>query len=461
MAKELELKLQIKAEQLPNIIKDDLINSYRKGDWQRVNMDTLYYDTIDHDLRDKGIVLRIRKIDNTSYRQTLKLPGNSIAGLADRQEYEFEIEDDRLDLDKIPVTEVRNLLNNHKSDIASVFNTCFTRTQTELQIKNTRIELAIDIGAILSDGKELPINELELELLEGDVTVLFHLALTLCEKYTLQLKFAGKGERGYRLNALKEYKAKKLKMIELTKDCTCYGALQEIAKHTLAHWQSNHKAFCYSLKSLGMLHILDSCRRFSTLLHLFEVFIPSKIVNALQQQLISLQSELLSPCRMYQVHRLAPELVTDAELNAAYKEVQGLVDSTRYSQCLLSIGQWLVDDGWHNSLPQGQGQLLHKPAREYASQWLLKAIDDVDIKKLNEHNNTLIKAHYTAEWFTLPLHTPLGQLTSLVEHIQHLQAIQSIAKSKAITVDHSEKLASLNAQIKEAFIKLHQASTKC
>jgi inorganic triphosphatase YgiF len=200
MAKEIELKLSVLnadknvLEQLKECFMSLGINS---TELNKKHLENIYYDTPDRVLNKNRMALRIRK-KGDAYIQTLKTKGHSTNGLSERGEWEWPRPEPSLDLD---VLESLPIWSDDMSltSLEAVFETNFDRHEAVLKWRDSEIELAFDQGEVSANQKSLPILELELELMSGQVSSLTSLAKAL-EKY-IQLKPSdiSKAERGYSL----------------------------------------------------------------------------------------------------------------------------------------------------------------------------------------------------------------------------------------------------------------------
>ena len=171
------------------------------------NLSNCYFDTPDKSLRKQDIGLRVRA-SNGSIEQTIKTAGNVVGGLHQRPEYNVSIKDNFPDLSLFPTKIWQKTKNvaQLQSQIVSIFNTDFCRTTWTISADSQSsagnqsvIELAYDQGTIESNGRITQICEIELELVQGEISDLFELAESLFEILPLRPGIKSKAARGYAL----------------------------------------------------------------------------------------------------------------------------------------------------------------------------------------------------------------------------------------------------------------------
>ncbi|XQW84197.1 CYTH domain-containing protein [Thalassotalea piscium] len=159
-----------------------------------------YFDTSDLTLRKKDYGLRVRGCNN-QFEQTIKTAGVVVGGLHQRPEYNVDIEGTFPDLSLFPsdIWSEQDDVHQIEHALIALFNTNFTRITWLIDFQESQIELAFDQGSITSDGQEVEISEIELELVEGSVAHLFDLARVLFKGLLLRPGIKSKAARGYQL----------------------------------------------------------------------------------------------------------------------------------------------------------------------------------------------------------------------------------------------------------------------
>ena len=181
------------------------LKHFKVTEFQDNTLKNSYFDTAEQTLRSFDFGLRIRTAKDFQ-EQTIKLAGQEIGGLYQRPEHSVQVNQDWPDLRLFPseiwpeATDVGLLQNS----LQKLFTTDFHRRTWKVELKpGSVIEVAYDIGFIEANGQTEPINEVELEIISGDVDSLFELAEQLSmNRSGWLLGSASKAQRGYRLAGL-------------------------------------------------------------------------------------------------------------------------------------------------------------------------------------------------------------------------------------------------------------------
>lgn len=203
MVKETEIKLRVSPQVLQALRSHPLLNERVAGEWHTGTLYNQYYDTANRDLAGARVALRVRR-DGEQFIQTLKSKGQSVAGLSERNEWDWQLSAAALDLTLLDDScWPASLAGLDKLLLQPVFTTDFQRTKAILRWQRddqqVEVEVALDQGQVAADGRDEPICELELELCSGPAVALLELAVTLAADVALMPCDISKAERGYRL----------------------------------------------------------------------------------------------------------------------------------------------------------------------------------------------------------------------------------------------------------------------
>ena len=203
MQKETEIKLRVSRETLAALREHPLLKKRNKSGWERRELMNQYFDTPERDLAQAKVALRLRK-DGDEVIQTLKTRGQSVAGLSERNEYNWDLAKAKLDVKKLDgECWPEQLAELDKKTLKPIFTTDFVRERAEIAWGRGKtkvvIEAALDLGHVVAGKQKEEICELELELREGDPAALLELAAELAATLALMPCDISKAERGYRL----------------------------------------------------------------------------------------------------------------------------------------------------------------------------------------------------------------------------------------------------------------------
>lgn len=160
-----------------------------------------YFDTPANALADARIALRLRNVDGRVL-QTVKTAGQGGGGLSSRQEWEWPVPHDELDLQGLAaLPPFQGELAGQIADLTPTLRTDFIRRSWQLDWQGSHVELVLDQGEIESGAYTTPICEVELELKSGAPEALWSLALALAEHVPLRPSDSSKAARGDALRA--------------------------------------------------------------------------------------------------------------------------------------------------------------------------------------------------------------------------------------------------------------------
>jgi inorganic triphosphatase YgiF len=173
-------------------------------------LQTWYFDTADHRLRQAGLALRVRHPGDG--RRILCLKSSPAQGLRlARGEWEFPIGADTpsaTDLARLHDTPLaaQGSAEALAGALGPVLGTRVQRTVWDVAWTGARLEVCLDegqaLGGVSMDAPSLPISELEIELQEGDWLAAFDLAWALAQDLPLHLSPTSKAELAARAAGL-------------------------------------------------------------------------------------------------------------------------------------------------------------------------------------------------------------------------------------------------------------------
>lgn len=207
---EIELKLSLPTahpESLSGVLSTIpiLASAEKTSGKQHLALHNIYFDTPDHRLHSQRIALRLRQkgdLVRPEWLQTLKIGANTDSALSQRGEWESAVEGSHLSAALLAQTPWAELDPDGVLFAALVpcFTTVFDRTVWQVSLDDkSRIEVALDVGQVVSAAKTQPIAELELELLSGQPAALFDVAQQIAGIVAVLPATSSKAQRGFAL----------------------------------------------------------------------------------------------------------------------------------------------------------------------------------------------------------------------------------------------------------------------
>lgn len=206
MGIETEIKLA-----LPSSYHDTVANLITRQTGQEgrtIHLSNIYFDTPSYALAKAKSALRLRGMPD-HWLQTYKTAGgDSENGISSRHEWEMPVAGEALEINSLlehcDDEQASDALRDAAPDLTALFRTDFSRMLWDLEYEGSMIEVALDLGEIVTvvDGERrtAPISELELELKSGDEHALHQLAAVMRGAFTeLQPENLSKAKRGYDL----------------------------------------------------------------------------------------------------------------------------------------------------------------------------------------------------------------------------------------------------------------------
>lgn len=389
MNTEVELKFLVLpevADRLPA-----LLQGYNISQHDQQHLANTYFDTPDLALGKMKAGLRIRS-QNGHMEQTVKLKGTQVAGLHQRPEYNVALAVHAPDLSLFPAHIWPEGLDLPKvqARLQPLFSTDFLRQRWLLQLGETDIELALDAGEIQSAEQREPIHELELELVQGDVSALFELAAHLINAGGLRLGSVSKAQRGYRLAGFgARPQLQMLEAVALTPEHSAEQAMIALLHQGLHHWQ-HHEEGWLAEDSDGLDWLLQ-LREGASLVHqtllLFGELVSHRVNTGWIDDLLWLQQQLswldraqmlafLCADKGHYLRRLDCQQAVLVQLQAQQQQLPdkaqltALFYSARYARLMLGLTHWLYRQDWRAGLSQEQSRALAAPVTQLARQRL-------------------------------------------------------------------------------------------
>lgn len=332
-------------------------------DVRRRVVESVYYDTPDRRLRAARAALRLRR-DGRRWLVTFKCEQMPGSGLAQRSEWEVPTSRKELALGGLPLAEIRRTtdidLQRLKGRLVPLFATSFVRRSADIALPpGTAIEVSLDVGEVVAGRRRTPIEEIELELREGDLGAMLAFAGHLVEPLALALEPVSKAERGYRLAARERLVPIKGRWPSLERDESVEHAMLSVLHACLAQIEGNVFGYSHANDPEYLHQLRVGLRRARSALRTFEGLGEREVFRALSRQLKGLMQGL-SATRDWDVlcvqltrakgknEPLHARLMrrASARRTAARKQARALVGSTGFQLTLLGALRWMHEMPW-------------------------------------------------------------------------------------------------------------------
>ncbi len=280
MATETELKLSFSAKDLPILLEHTLISQPGK----RQKLFNVYYDTPELLLMKGGTAVRERKILRKTLL-TVKLASHSMGGLHQRLEWEAPTTPGQFDFQTlIDDPELAEKMTMLAPQLVPIFTTDFVRRSWIVEFRGSKIEVAIDLGKIVTkrlDGLlyEQEISEVELELVEGNPVNLFGLARVLSRRVRLHPSNRSKAEVGYRLYQNIAISPTKPADLLIDPKADPLDTFQHICFECLHHLQMNDAGILLDNDKEYIHQVRVAMRRIRSAIKLFSPVLPMTFVG--------------------------------------------------------------------------------------------------------------------------------------------------------------------------------------
>ncbi|ASY40406.1 CYTH and CHAD domain-containing protein [Taylorella equigenitalis] len=182
---EQEIKLHV-----PLSARESVKNSLNSA--TKLTLRAMYFDTPSRQLAKAKTSIRLR-LEGDSWVQTLKMAGES-------QFSRLELNHSRhapiLDLSLYAGTAAEIVISKLTEELECRFETHIERLCKKQRVKHGTVEIAYDTGVVRAGALELPINEIEFELVSGQVCSIFDMATRWTKEHGLILDNRTKAHRG-------------------------------------------------------------------------------------------------------------------------------------------------------------------------------------------------------------------------------------------------------------------------
>lgn len=395
MKTEIELKLDVPSDHIDKLKRHPVIRAHRQGRAVTQDLHSVYFDTPDLSLHAQGASLRIRHQGRRRI-QNVKLKGAAKGSHFARQEWEWDVAGDDLDVQALGESGLLDLLpDRDPGTLRPCFVSAFRRTAwtlagTDDRGNPWRVELTLDRGEARTGddtaARVNPICEIELELLDGRAEHLFGLAHQLAETIPLRLSPISKSERGYRLLGVGGAAPEKAAEPPLRDDMTAAEGLQAIIHDCLAQLLANEAALQESRPPEAIHQMRVALRRLRSAITLFRPLCGGAAAEVLRAEVKRITQELgdardldvflaeiLGPVRA----ALPQEQALDAlahevehRRDAGYARALDAVNAPEFTRMVLDVAAWAEGGDWLRPQTLDQRAALDRPLGEMAAEIL-------------------------------------------------------------------------------------------
>ncbi len=356
---EIEIKFLFSMEFEQQLV--EIINQYNFISTKKQILNNVYFDTLDLSLRKMDIGLRVRHCAGNAV-QTIKLAGRAIGGVHQRPEYNEPI------TGKLPVlASFRRDIWPETCDISALearliplFSTDFERRTWLLEMSDdTLIEVAYDKGFITTNEGEIPLCEIELELIKGNIDQLFVVAQNIATLPQTRLSNVSKAQRGYMLADNLSFKSYPLSFAKLHSEMSLKNSLLCTLQHGLQHIQYHENCYMLDEQESALIEIFKGIKflhqNIKLYQHVFPVLLKASWISDLHWLVRSfswteskkVNANLLENKAFY-LRKLSKskKIVKHISMqNSRFPDAQACRDiltSCRYAQFVLNFTQWLI-----------------------------------------------------------------------------------------------------------------------
>jgi len=405
-AEEIELKLQLDPSDIAILLADPVFSA---NDPTRRDQVSTYFDTDSCALHAAGLSLRIRKSGDKRI-QTIKTASKAAASLFARGEWERPVSGDTPELNNAPAI-LAETLGEEAQQLAPAFTIEINRTTVFHDDGRGRIELVADQGRAVVDDRQIPIAEIELELLEGNCGALFELAHRLSSLVPLRLGVQAKAERGYELLAAKPRLSIKAEPIMLTPDGDGEGLFEAVATACIRQFRLNEDKLLANGAPAALHQARVALRRLRSALSTFAHMLEGSELDRFQAEFRTLATALGGVRDVDVMIDSIDHEPTLEQLRSArtlrYDRLVETLDSDATRSLMLDFVEWLSIGHWRQRVATAELRAI--PALVIAGAMLDRLRRQ--IKRRGKHLATLDDYHrhrvriagkklrYTAEFF--------------------------------------------------------------
>jgi triphosphatase len=423
-----------------------------------------YFDTPDQVFEKQKMGVRVRGC-NGKYEQTLKTQKSVSGGLHERLEFNVPLESDTPDPVLFPKEAWPNDLECRPEDmlLEPQFSTFFTRHTINLSHPKGGCELVFDEGEVSTENSTKAINEIELELVSGDVSVLIEAAEALNTE-GLRLSDVSKAAQGYTLLSGVKAKIKTLPVcLSLPAAVTTERVFVQSCQTALEHWQYHEHLYFESSSPKLLPEIATGIRLLLQSLALFLPVLQCEPLLRLQRDVLTFSEKWLWVDELqstrFLLSKKGPFFKTIAKQTGLVSYLQGrqagqlkafepevLLTSKTANSIKLRLMTLLLNKPWRS-----QTVMSDMPVIEHAKGWLSQGWQTLHQTMQSSHplsanhyssvetlmRQTLYNGFMLSDLFpeSGPARAPWLDLLLGIEEVRALQLLEKAVKEAELEFD--------------------------
>lgn len=442
------LEVELKFELTRSLARDLSRAAPFKDLWvepaRKKTLRAIYYDTPELDLSGRALCLRVRK-ESRQFVQCFKAKPDAPGSDAfTRLEWEWPVPGPDLDVSLLlhdPA--IKKLLKGVKVDLlAPLFSTNIKR-QTRLMTTpgGANVRCDLDRGHIMSGEREVPVIELELELITGDARDVLDMGRLLTESVSTRLSSRTKAKRGRDLACGLIGDWQKAQPVVLQHSATAHDVLCASVTQGLGHLIANEDCVLARSHVEGVHQMRVAMRRMRAMITAYKKILPGGCFEDLSRDLKA-AGNVLGPARDLDVflgeilcaveggfddHPALKVLRARAEhrRDKAYDQVIHYIQSAPYARLLMDVLYWVHAQPWVTGVLNPLGIPGAQAAEAVLSRHhkrLLKLGKNITTMPADQRHQLRIalkKARYAAEFFA-----PLYDQNQSKPYLRRLRALQ-------------------------------------
>ena len=446
-AREVELKLVAPPHAIEALAAAPMVLAHARNAGTVRNLGSIYFDTPARELTRAGFALRVRRSGRQRIMTVKSAGGGAGDGLVGRGEWEVAITGEAPDLALLPDAvprAFREIVDN--AALEPVVITQVRRRAKKLDLPNACIEFAIDSGTVEAGGRTVPLSEIELELVSGDVCALYDVALDMLDRGAAEMSLYSKAARGFDLAFDRPPAWRKPRRGAIARSASLDDAVAAMLSEGLRHFLDNRPAAVDGRDAEGIHQTRVALRRLRSILKVLAGATGSAVAEDFAEDAKWLAGEQ-GDARSWDVFlaETVPPVEKACDDRAGFGVVRALgkplhadgyararaaFGERRALRLPLALARWIESRGWREGAPAEALAVLAEPASGLARDVLdrqhrkvLKRgrrFSRLDAEGRHEVRLAVKKLRYLSD-FLLPLCTREKKAAAFAKGLSRLQ----------------------------------------